>query len=179
MDNEKLREMLSGRIGAREIKWLCLVMNEDNMTYLYSLIDDDDERVGYNALWVFTHLSKASRSVLYGKRNELIDRLLITSHTGKRRLLLTILERHPTEAGDVRTDYLDFCLTHINSTSPYAIRGLCIKEAFTQCRYFPELMSELESELEMLEYKEMSPAMKSVKRNIRKKIADFKAKGHN
>lgn len=169
--NHELKEMLGGRIGAREIRLICNGISDDTKANLYNLIDDTDERTGYNALWIFTHLSKADRCWLYPKRDELIDRLLHTVHTGKRRLLLTLLERQPTTADDIRPDYLDFCMAHINSADPYAIRALCTRQAFAQCRYYPELLSELKVQIDMMEYNTMSPALMSVKRNISKQIA--------
>lgn len=140
------------------------------MSKLYSLIADENERVGYNALWVFTHLPREHSRRLCDKRNELIDRLLNTTHVGQRRLLLTLLENQVLMANDVRSDYLDYCLSAINSCEPYAIRALCLKQAYAQCRFYPELMQELMAEIELMDCGEMSPGLRSAQKNILKKI---------
>lgn len=169
------RERLSARITLNDIYEICyLTQGEGNdraKEALYLLVDDEDERVGYNALWVFTHFSSDDNEWLYGKRDELIDKLLVCKHVGKCRMLLTLLERQPTTYGSLRVDYLDYCLSKINSGEPYAMRALCMKLAYAQCRRFPELMSELVEILGLLEDARLSPGLRSAKRNILKRIA--------
>ncbi len=143
-------------------------------TALYSLITDIDNRVGYNALWIMTHFSNEGIRWLIQQRDQLIDLLITTDHTGKRRLLLALLERMPTEKKNLRTDYLDFCLSRINSTEPYGIRALCMKQAFAQCRFYPELTGELIEQLEMLGYGELSPGLATARRNILRDISRLK-----
>jgi len=89
---------------------------------------------------------------------------------GKRRLILTLLEHLSIEKDDIRTDYLDYCLSKINSTEPYAIRALCLKQAYAMCRFYPELLAELKNEVELMQYGELSPGLLSVIRHMRKKI---------
>lgn len=169
------RERLSGRITLNDIYEIrCQTQGEGNnraKETLYLLVDDEDERVGYNALWVFTHFSLDDNEWLYSKRDELIDKLLVCTHVGKSRLLLTLLERQPTTRDGLRVDYLDYCLSKINSVEPYATRALCMKQAYAQCRHFPELMSELVETLGLLEDARLSPGLRSAKRNILKRIA--------
>ncbi len=177
----KVREVLNGRMHRRDIQMLCGLTsgmtNNHLKDILYSAITDKDDRVSYNALWVFTHFSKEDREWLYDKRNELIDILLRTNHIGKKRLILTILEHQPVTPDDIRTDYLDYCLSKINSTEPYAIRAFCLKQAFAQCCFYPELMNELKAEMEIMEYNNPSPGLRSAKRIIQKKIIRLH-KGH-
>ncbi|MDE7410959.1 MAG: hypothetical protein K2M94_02870 [Paramuribaculum sp.] len=169
-----LREILSVRIGRREISAICsscmsstdYSLRED----LFSLIDDSDNRTGYNALWILTHLSVYETKWLKSKRDILIDRLLGETHTGKRRLILTLLEALDTEESDVRTDYLDFCLSRINSVEPYGVRALCLKQAYAQCKFYPELLQELKAEIEMMDSGVMSPGIVSARKNILKRI---------
>lgn len=170
-----IKDLLGGRLGVREIVMICSCcrgeVNDEVKEMLYALVADDDERVGYNSLWVFTHFDKDDKAWLRPKRNELIDYLLGVQHEGKRRLILNLLDSQYIGKEDVRADYLDFCLSAINSTEPYGIRALCIKQAFAQCRFFPELLGELKSELEIMEMGELSPGLLSVRRNILKKIS--------
>ena len=64
----------------------------------------------------------------------------------------------------------EFCLSKINSTEPYAIRALCLKQAYAMCRFYPELMAELKNQIELMEYGELSPGLLSVIRRIKKII---------
>lgn len=168
-----LSKTLTGKIKLKDIKSICSETEYDNhlKKELYSCIYNHDDRVSYNALWVFTHFSAANRKWLLSKRDELTDLLLNTKHTGKKRLILTLLEKQPVNKNNIRPDFLDFCLSKINSTEPYAIRALCLKQAFKQCKFYPELMKELLSEMEMTEYGEMSPGLMSALRKIRKEIS--------
>lgn len=175
-----LKEILSGRIGIADIRNLCIDCagphNDEAKARLYSLINDSDDRVGYNALWIFTHFQTDDKIWLQSKRTELIDILLTTLHTGKRRLLLTLLDCLETTISDVNAEYLNFCISKINSTEPYAIRALCMKQAFAQCKFYPELIQELSQVIEMMDYNELSPGLSAAKRNILKKMTQIKLK---
>lgn len=170
-----LRERLSERIGLKDIREICLSAsgpaNDSIKHRLYLLITDNNDRVGYNALWIFTHFSDNDKIWLHPRRNELIDLLLKETHDGKKRLLLRILSDIPVTIEDVRSDYLDYCLGKINSTEPYAVRAWSIEQAFGMCRFFPELLDELKEELDMMEYGELSPGLLSARRNIEKKLS--------
>lgn len=168
------RKTLETRIGIRDILTICSKCsgsegNAHKQT-LFSLITDPDQRTAYNALWVFTHFSSEDTKWLYNRRNRLIDILLKESHTGNRRLLLTLLDKIPCSPDDLRSDYLDFCLANINSIEPYAIRALSIKQAFSQCRFHEELLHELTIRLDMLDREDLSPALRSTRRNVTKQI---------
>ena len=55
-------------------------------------------------------------------------------------------------------------------SQPYAIRCYCMKLAYEQMKYYPELLEELRMALDMLEQEVLSPGMLSAKRQIMKKI---------
>ncbi|MDE6339361.1 MAG: hypothetical protein K2K97_06200, partial [Muribaculaceae bacterium] len=133
--------------------------------------------VVYNALWVFTHFSDENIQWLRTKRNFLIDILLNkfdydagAKREGKVRMTLALLERLPISAEDVRTDYLDYCLARINSLEPYGIRALCMKQAYRQCCYYPELLNELRSEIELMDTVPLSPGLEAARRNLMSKL---------
>lgn len=172
--NMELEERLSGRIGMRDIEEVCRACSghagDDMKEHLYNLIFHSNDRIAYNALWIITHFRPEDISRLQYRRNDLIDSLTGTGHTGRRRLLLTLIDRLETSIGDVRTDYLDYCLGHINSTDPCGIRSLCIKQAYAQCRFYPALLMELKAELELMEQGDIPPGLRSAKKNILKKI---------
>ncbi len=168
----KLRTLLGNRIGTREIGFLkTLICDNDEapgVDCLFNLVADDDERVGYNALWVLTHLHSAFMPSIASHRDFLIDKLLRTDHSGQKRLILNLLERLPVNKQNLRTDFLDYCLSKINSGEPYAIRSLCIKLAFKQCRLFPELLAEFKQVIGMIDVANESPAIQAALRNVRK-----------
>ena len=101
----------------------------------------------------------------------MIDRVIVETHTGKRRLLMTILGRLPATVEEIRGDYVDFCLNGINSCEPYALRALCLKQAFDQCRPYPELIQELKEQISLMDMKALSPGLKSARKNILAKIS--------
>lgn len=170
----KLEKRLEERLhlgDIRQISAACCDVQKDAMKdELFSLVSHTDDRVGYNALWIFTHFPAEDMKWLVAKRVVLTNLVLKTDHVGKRRLILTLLEHLPIKMEDIRTDYLDFCLSKINSTEPYAIRALCLKQSYAMCRFYPELMAELKNQIELMEYGELSPGLLSVIRRIKKRI---------
>ena len=137
---------------------------------MLELAADADDRVGYNALWILTHLPARERKWLEPHRDRLIDLLLADTHVGKQRLLLTLLEHQKVSREDIRTDYLDFCLAHINSAAPYALRAFCLKQAYAQCRHYPELLAELQEEMHLMDYSQLSPGLLSARRIVLRQL---------
>lgn len=168
-------EKLNRRLRHTDIKMLshecCGEAGNELKEKLFSLVVHPSDRVAYNALWVFATLPAKDIEWLRPKRNRLIDCLLHTFHPGKRRLIMTLLEHLPPSIADVRTDYLDFCLTRINSDEPYALRALCLKQSFALCRFYPELMTELLDEIELMQYQNLSPGLRCARKNILRRIS--------
>lgn len=174
-----LRSFIAQRIHIRDIRHFCIAAcapdYNDLRTQLLSLASDSDDRVSYNALWIFTHFPAAEKTWLIRHRQRLTDMLLATTHSGKRRLLLTLLDALPCDTNDVRTDYLDFCMSNIISPEPYAVRAFCIKQAFAQCRHYPELLEEFCGTIQLLRQQELSPGLRSAVKNILKKVSRLSA----
>lgn len=85
--------------------------------------------------------------------------------------MLQLLLRQPFEEESLRSDFIDFCIAKITVCSqPYAIRCYCMKLAYEQMKYYPELLEELRMALDMLEQEVLSPGMLSAKKQIMKKI---------
>lgn len=170
-----LAKILGHRLHKWDILELCRscsgIDNNAVKEDLFAMIGHDNDVISYNALWVFSHFAKPDIKWLTSRRNELIDQLLLTGHVGKRRLILTLLEHLPIAKEDVRTDYIDFCLSKINSNEPVAIRSLCLKQSFALCRFYPELMVELTNEIELMGCGELSSGLLSVRKNIMMKIS--------
>ena len=173
-----MKSLLSHRLSMDGINDICLlVQGEQNHSLkeqLYQLTLDNDRRVATNALWVFTHFSAVDNEWLYAKHDQLIDRCLKEKDTTKLRLMLNLLLRQPYTEEDIRTDFIDFCLTRLaDPKSPYAVRAQCIKLAYMQMRYWPELLNELRQTLEMISCEPLSPGLRSAWRQVIKKSTPY------
>ena len=170
-----MRNQLINRLSVNDIYSLCLASEgkENNCLKeeLYQLTFDENDRVSFNALWALTHFDEANNLWLFQKHDELINRVLVEKNETKRRLMLHLLLHHPFEEESLRSDFIDFCIAKITASSqPYSIRSYCMKLAYEQMKYYPELLEELRMALDMLEQEVLSPGMLSTKRQIMKKI---------
>ena len=170
-----MKTLLTHRLSQSEIMQLCASTqgehNDNLKEELYQLTLDADRRVATNALWVFTHFSAVDNEWLYAKHDQLIDRCLNEKDATKLRLMLNLLLRQPYTEEDIRTDFIDFCLTRLaDPKSPYAVRAQCIKLAYEQMRYWPELLNELRQTLEMISCEPLSPGLRSAWRQVMKRI---------
>lgn len=170
-----MRNQLMNRLSVNDIYSLCLqTQDKENNCLkeeLYQLTFDENDRVSFNALWALSHFDEANNLWLFQKHDNLIDRVLVEKNETKRRLMLHLLLRQPFEEESLRSDFIDFCIAKITACSqPYAIRCYCMKLAYEQMKYYPELLEELRMALDMLEQEVLSPGMLSAKRQIMKKI---------
>lgn len=168
-----MRKKLNKKLCMDDIYEICILChgNSRKKAELYQLIFDEDERVATNALWVFTHFDMQNNEWLYAKHDDLIDRVLVEKNETKRRLILSLLLRQPFEEESLRSDFIDFCITKITACSqPYAIRCYCMKLAYEQMKYYPELLTELKAAIDMLEQEPLSPGLISAKKQVMKKI---------
>ena len=170
-----MRNQLINRLSINDIYSLCLQTQgkENNCLKeeLYQLTFDENERVAFNALWALSHFDEANNPWLFQKHDDLIDRVLLEKSMTKLRLMLSLLIRQPFEEATLRSDFIDYCIAKITACSyPYAIRAYCMKLAYEQMKYYPELLTELKAALDMLEQEVLSPGLLSAKRQIMKKI---------
>lgn len=170
-----MKESLIYRLSQSDIHELCALTqggrNNSLKEQLYQLTLDADRRVATNALWVFTHFALADNEWLYAKHDQLIDRCLNEKDATKLRLMLNLLLRQPFDEEAIRTDFIDFCLTRLaDPKSPYAVRAQCIKLAYEQMRYWPELLNELRQTLEMISCEPLSPGLRSAWKQVMKKL---------
>ena len=173
-----MKLQLNHRLSQSDIHELCaLTQGERNNSLkeqLYQLTLDADRRVATNALWVFTHFALADNEWLYAKHDQLIDRCLNEKDATKLRLMLNLLLRQPFDEEAIRTDFIDFCLTQLaDPKSPYAVRAQCIKLAYEQMRYWPELHNELRQTLMMINCEPLSPGLRSAWRQVMKRIEEY------
>ena len=170
-----MRNQLTNRLSINDIYSLCLQTQgkENNCLKekLYQLTLDENDRVATNALWTFTHFDEANNEWLLCKHNNLIDRVMVEKNETNSRLMLSLLLRQPFEEEFLRSDFIDFCESKITACSqPYAIRAYCMKLAYEQMKYYPELLAELKATLDMLSQEPLSPALLSAKNQVLKKI---------
>ena len=170
-----MRKILQDKISMNDINKICIMTqgkeNDHRKEELYQLTFDENNRVSFNALWALCHFDEANNPWLFQKHDELIDRVLVEKNETKRRLMLNLLLRQPFEEESLRSDFIDFCIAKITACAyPYAIRALCMKLAYKQMKYYPELLEELRMALNMLEQEALSPGLLSAKRQIMKKI---------
>lgn len=162
------RKKLSQRIHKDDINEICFFVQDNNKQKqaLFRLIYDSDDTISYQALWVFTNFDFKQNEWLYPKQNELIDYVLICSHSGKRRLLLALLLRQPLST-PIRVDFLNFCIERMVSTGePPGIQSLCLKLAYELCLHNPDLLQEFSAILEMTDFEVFSPAIQCARKNI-------------
>ena len=168
-----MRKKLNKKLCMDDIYEICILTHGNNCkkAHLYQLTFDEDERVATNALWVFTHFDLQNNEWLYSMHYDLIDRVLVEKNETKRRLILSLLLRQPFEDKSLRSDFIDVCITKITACSqPYAIRCYCMKLAYEQMKYYPELLTELKAAIDMLEQEPLSPGLTSAKKQVMKKI---------
>ena len=168
-----MRKKLNKKLCMDDIYEICILTHGNNRkkAHLYQLTFDEDERISTNALWVFTHFDMQNNEWLYAKHDDLIDRVLVEKNETNRRLMLSLLLRQPFEEESLRSDFIDFCESKITACSqPYAIRAYCMKLAYEQMKYYPELLAELKATLDMLSQEPLSPALLSAKNQVMKKI---------
>lgn len=135
--------------------------------FLIAYLHDDDYQVTRNALWGLTKATDKELSSLQPMLHELIDKALSHENPSVRRLSMNIIVRLKMEEDDLRTDFLDFCLDHMQKPDEYpGIQSLCLKLAYRMCQFYPELMDELRRTLESMDMSYYSPALRSVRNRI-------------
>lgn len=172
-----LKAKLSGRIQMNDIHEIIFLTQGNNKRKqeLYNLLFNANDKVAYQAAWVFTHFSFCENEWLYGKQNELVEEVLVCPHPGRRRLLLALLFRQPL-ANPPRTDFLDFCLGKMVSKQELpSVQTLCMKLAYEMCRHIPELKQELRTILDMIEPDLQQTSMRTARKNVLKAMKTGKS----
>lgn len=166
-----IRSILSKRVEMGDVLALLSLLHEsdEKKQELYDIVFDEDEKIGYHAAWILTHLSSVDNRWLYPKQNELIEEVMTCKHGGKRRVILNLLYKQPYPDSP-RTDFLDFCLERVpNGKELPAVQSLCVKITYELTLPIPELIQELKVILDMLDVN-TSPAVRSVRRKVLKSM---------
>ena len=159
----ELKTLLSGRISGSDAKALA---KGDFTEELFQLLFDEDKRTSDNAAWVMTHLPKTVDAWLTERQNTLIDEAMRTESTTKRRLIMNLLERTSFQQDSIRTDFLDFCFNILLSDEPVGVKTLAIKLTYAQSIYYPELLEELNTALQMMEPEVLPAALKHIRNKM-------------
>jgi hypothetical protein len=162
----ELKTILSGRISGGDARALAV---DDFKEELFHLLFDPDKRTSDNAAWVLTHLPKTADAWLAERQNALIDEAMHTESTTKKRLILNLLERTPFEADSIRTDFLDFCFNAMLSDETIGVKSLAIKLTYAQSNFYPELLEEFNTALQMMEPEVLPAALKHIRGKMLKK----------
>lgn len=163
------REQLKGRYSEGDALAIYNEMKKTGewLSFLKTYLHDEDYHVTRNALWGLTKASDKELSALQPMLHELIDKALNEDNSSVRRLSMNIIVRLKMEEDDLRTDFLDFCLDHMQNPDEYpGIQSLCLKLAYKMCTFYPELMDELKRTLTAMEPAYYSPALRSVRNRI-------------
>ena len=132
----ELKSILSGRISGGDARALA---GGDFKEELFQLLFDEDKRTSDNAAWVMTHLPKTADSWLAERQNTLIDEVMRTTSTTKRRLIII------------------------------GVKSLAIKLTYAQSIFYPELIEEFNTALRMMEPEVLPAALKHVRGKMLKK----------
>lgn len=166
--------ILSDKINIPDIRKIAVWATESagNREKLWAWARSEERRRSVNALWAMTHLPNGESEWLGSLRDEMIDLLLAETDTAKKRMLLQLLRNQEYSPESLRTDFLDYCMSKINSEcEPYAVRCFSIYSAFKMCRHYPELLAELDAHLEMMRFQTLSPGLKSALRQTKARIS--------
>ncbi len=166
-----LRNQLVGRIHTEDVRRIVdCITNDDGdviVKALYHLLSDADQRIAYNAAWVLSCSDGKVIKFLLRYQNQLIDLLIGTKDKSFSRMLFSILRRQTFEKSNLRTDFLDFCLSQIvNTNQAIAIRAHAIYVSYSLCKAYPELLNELFMTLQMLESETLSAGLLHARNTI-------------
>ena len=165
INEDRLRQTFSEG-GAQKI-YQEVKATGDFLGFAHQYAFSQDYRVARTALWGLTKANKEELSQLQVILNEIIDQAMQTDNSSVRRLSLNIVERLEMSDEDLRTDFLDFCFEHMMDIEEYpGIQSVCMKLAFRMCKFYPELMDELNRTLETMEIDYYKPAVKGVRNRI-------------
>ncbi|WP_276633695.1 hypothetical protein [Prevotella pallens] len=176
-----LRSRLAKRIYGEEVKQLASMaqssFNDREFDEFFQLLYDEEARVAENVALIMSHFNKAGRERLNSRKQLIMTEAMRTSNATKLRLLLTIILRQPFSEEEIATPFLDFCLDNITSSAqPIAIKSLSIYLSFQQCKFFPELLQELEAILHSYDGVPLSPGLKCARTKVLQAIAKSKKK---
>ncbi|MDE5561471.1 MAG: hypothetical protein K2J00_06710 [Bacteroidaceae bacterium] len=166
---DKYRAQLNGRYGIDNALAVLhdIEKHGDFLTFAQRYIHDENCRVACNAMWILTKVPKAGLPQLRPLLDQLTDMSMHSSNPTLRRLSMNVIERLKIGKEEVRSDFLDYCIAHMQDVTEFpGIQSLCLKLAFQMCAHYPELHDELIRTLQNMEMEFYTPALRSVRYKI-------------
>ena len=123
-----------------------------------------------HASWLLIHLAKADWTLLASYEHAFIDHFLVsTNQSILRNLLVTLLEFPLTDYRE--GEVLDALIAHLkNEVDKVALRVYSLYKLAEFVQRYPEIKTEIDAVLELIQVNPMSPAMKVGIRNFEKKM---------
>ena len=123
-----------------------------------------------HASWLLIHLAKADWTLLASYEHAFIDHFLVsTNQSILRNLLVTLLEFPLTDYRE--GEVLDALIAHLkNEEDKVALRVYSLYKLAEFVQRYPEIKTEIDAVLELIQVNPMSPAMKVGIRNFEKKM---------
>ena len=165
--------ILGGRIGKKVLREIAEWASDsmENRNLLLELAFSSQGKCSDNALWCLTHLTKKNADWFQTLQDFFIDSLIKEKKSARRRMLLQILREQEFHADSIRVDFLDHCLSNINSEcEAYAVRCYSLYIALSICRHYPELLAELKERIALLSREPLSPGMRCAVRKATEEI---------
>ena len=163
------RNLIKGNYSEALVLNICAKVGEtgDFLAFTREYMYDAEAIVVRSALSALSKATDAQIAQLMPIKDELIDMAIQCSNSSIRRALLGLILRLNLKREDVRTDFLDHCLSHMMAPDEVpSVQSLCMKLAYQMCKFYPELMEELKRTLQTMEISYYTPAVKSVRRKI-------------
>lgn len=163
------RERLKGAYSEGEALAIYREVNQtcDFVGFARAFMHDADYQVARNCLWGLTKATDEELQQLQPMLHDFIDLALTAENSSVRRLSLNVVERLRMEEDDLRTDFLDYCLEHMQDVNEYpGIQSLAMKLAYRMARFYPELLGELLRTAEDMEVEYYKPAVLSVRTRL-------------
>ncbi|NDW13605.1 hypothetical protein D0T50_11990 [Bacteroides sp. 214] len=168
-----LRKQLSEPLGRKFLDKIIesAIKNPDEVEILYQLTQDSEEKVSWRAAWACDHLSRIHPEWFTPKADDIEKRLFACTHSGVRRLWLSIIRNIPVKE-PISIPLLNYCLVRMFSPNEsIAAQSLYIKIAYILCIKEPELLPELRIYLENENLNNHASAVKACARIVLKKLS--------
>ena len=168
---EKMRDSLTRRMSKEAILAFAETVNGCDCDKILPLIAEDDKELSGNAAYVLLCAQKSLQNCLSGHTEFIMEVVQSTPFEKSRRLLLSLLEKLPSDTTNINVKFLDYCIDSILSAkTPCAIKVSCMKLAFRQCATYKELLVELKMVLDTMDVSMLAPSVACARRNIMKKL---------
>lgn len=127
-----------------------------------------------HASWLLVHLAKADWTLLSFYEHAFIDHFLAsTNQSILRNLLVTLLEFPLTDYRE--SELLDALIVHVkNEEDKVALRVYSLYKLAEFVQRYPEIKTEIDATIELIQAHPMSPAMKVGIRNFEKMVSKFR-----